>query len=239
MAESGLICLETRGETLLPQTHFLNSRGEDLASPTKGFWLPLTGKQCNNFVQWCDENVDPVSSVVQVVEIILCLYAAAKISHRAQSIAAVATKWHALVTCIFPNASLLRVSSSVGNLEAAYPVGSLSIGYSESDLESLDYVAHLASYMSSYQETSLWWLFWTGKLLQPLAELLVASLELRWSSLLAEMERWKETKGTLVAGELEALLLLGKIETTAAPSTTRVPRGHCSCCVGRTKEEEG
>ncbi|KAF8390605.1 hypothetical protein HHK36_025132 [Tetracentron sinense] len=98
-----------------------------------------------------------VSSVVQVVEIILCLYAAAKISRRAQSIAAVASRWHALVTSISPDASHLRVSSSAGNLEAAYPVGSLSIGYSESDLESLDYVAmptntHLASYMSSYHK---------------------------------------------------------------------------------------
>ncbi|KAF8378129.1 hypothetical protein HHK36_029466 [Tetracentron sinense] len=98
-----------------------------------------------------------VSSIVQVVGIILCLHAAAKISHRAQGIASVASRWHALVTCSSTDASQLRVSNSVGNFEAAYPVVPLSINYSESDLESLDYVAmptntQLASYMSSYHK---------------------------------------------------------------------------------------
>ncbi|KAJ0968987.1 hypothetical protein J5N97_021864 [Dioscorea zingiberensis] len=40
-----------------------------------------------------------ISSVVQVVGVVLCLNAAAKISHRTQGIASVASKRHALVTC--------------------------------------------------------------------------------------------------------------------------------------------
>ncbi|KAK9277346.1 hypothetical protein L1049_006887 [Liquidambar formosana] len=98
-----------------------------------------------------------VSSIVQVVGIILCLHAATKISHRAQGIASLASKWHALVTCSSADAPQLRFSNSVGNLEAANPSYSLHINYSESDLESLDYVAmptntQLASYMSSYHK---------------------------------------------------------------------------------------
>ncbi|XP_057949527.1 uncharacterized protein LOC131144712 isoform X2 [Malania oleifera] len=96
-----------------------------------------------------------VSSIVQVVEIILCLHAATKISHRAQSIASLASRWHALVTCSSIEASQLRVSNSVGNLEAANLLTSLYKNYSESDLESLDYAAiptttHFTSYISSY-----------------------------------------------------------------------------------------
>ncbi|GJW85114.1 neuropeptides B/W receptor type like protein [Tanacetum coccineum] len=40
-----------------------------------------------------------VSSIAQVVGVILCLNAAAKISHRAQGIAALASRWHALASC--------------------------------------------------------------------------------------------------------------------------------------------
>lgn len=95
-----------------------------------------------------------MSSVVQVVGIILCLHAATRISHRAQAIASLASRWHALVTCSTV-VSQNRNSNSTGNLLAVNAVNSLHINYSESDLESLDYVAmpsqiQLASYMSSY-----------------------------------------------------------------------------------------
>ena len=98
-----------------------------------------------------------VSSLVQVVGIILCLHAATKISHRAQGIASLASKWHALSTCSSTDTSQLRTSTSTGNLEAYNRPNSLHINYSESDLESLDYVvmptsAQLASYMSSYHK---------------------------------------------------------------------------------------
>ncbi|XP_021293515.1 uncharacterized protein LOC110423588 [Herrania umbratica] len=95
-----------------------------------------------------------VSSIVQVVGIILCLHAATKISHRAQGIASLASRWHALATCTSTEASL-RGSNSVGNMEAFNQLNSLHMTFSESDLESVDYVAmptttQLASYMSSY-----------------------------------------------------------------------------------------
>ncbi|XP_057493476.1 uncharacterized protein LOC130778981 [Actinidia eriantha] len=98
-----------------------------------------------------------VSSTVQVVGIILCLNAAAKISHRAQGIASLASRWHAMETCTSGEASQLRVSNSIGNLGAANLLGSVYVDNSESDLESLDYIAmpantHLASYMSSYHK---------------------------------------------------------------------------------------
>ncbi|KAK1565464.1 hypothetical protein Q3G72_027338 [Acer saccharum] len=91
-----------------------------------------------------------VCSIVELVGIIFCLHAAAKISHRAQGLGSVASRWHALVTCN-PN----RISSS--ETAYAYPSGSLPISYSESDLESVDYVpiptnTQLASYMSMYQK---------------------------------------------------------------------------------------
>lgn len=101
--------------------------------------------------------ITQVSSIVQVVGISMCLHAATKISHRAQGIASVASRWHALVTCTSTDASQLRLSNSVENLEAATALNSLQRDYSESDLESLDYVAiatntQLASYMSSYHK---------------------------------------------------------------------------------------
>ncbi|XP_057530230.1 uncharacterized protein LOC130808761 [Amaranthus tricolor] len=40
-----------------------------------------------------------VTSIVQVVETLLCLHAGTKISSRAQGIGAVACRWHAIVTC--------------------------------------------------------------------------------------------------------------------------------------------
>ncbi|KAJ8773593.1 hypothetical protein K2173_005839 [Erythroxylum novogranatense] len=96
-----------------------------------------------------------VSSIVQVVGVILCLHVATKISHRAQGIASSASRWHALATCSIADASQLRASNSGGNLESTNGQNSLQMSYSESDLESLDYISlpintHLASHMSSY-----------------------------------------------------------------------------------------
>ncbi|GAV89581.1 DUF3537 domain-containing protein [Cephalotus follicularis] len=98
-----------------------------------------------------------VTLIVQVFGIILCLHAATKISHRAQNVASIAGRWHALVTCSSTDASQLRISPSSGSLEAASGSNSLNTDYSESDLESLDYVAmptntQLASYVSSYHK---------------------------------------------------------------------------------------
>ncbi|KAL6543568.1 hypothetical protein OROGR_010065 [Orobanche gracilis] len=106
-----------------------------------------------------------VSSIVQVVGIILCLNAAAKISHRAQGIGALASRWHALMTCNATDASPLRTSNSIGNSGAANKWGSVldsgsglfHADYWESDLESLDFVTaptnvQLVSYMSCYHK---------------------------------------------------------------------------------------
>lgn len=79
-----------------------------------------------------------VSSVVQAVGIVLCLHAATKISNRAQGIASLASRWHALATCNSTDASSLRGSNSAGNLEAFN--NSFYRSYSESDLESVDYL---------------------------------------------------------------------------------------------------
>nr|GMD23230.1 uncharacterized protein LOC109172028 isoform X3 [Ipomoea batatas] len=86
-----------------------------------------------------------VSSIVQVVGVILCLNAASKISHRAQGIGSLASRWHALATC------------SSGNLEATNAPSSFYRMSSESDLESVDFMmmptnTQLASSMTSYQK---------------------------------------------------------------------------------------
>lgn len=98
-----------------------------------------------------------MTSIVQVAVIILCLNAAAKISHRAQGIGALASRWHALVTCSANDASHVRNSSYSGNSDASDKWSSLHVDYSESDLESLDFMTgpsnvQLASYMSSYHK---------------------------------------------------------------------------------------
>ncbi|WCJ38708.1 hypothetical protein M5689_019751 [Euphorbia peplus] len=101
-----------------------------------------------------------VSTIVQVVGIILCLHAATKISHRAQNLASIASRWHALATCGSDRSvdgSQMRNSNSSGNLEGANPLNFLRKTYSESDLESADYIAmptntQLVSHMSSYHK---------------------------------------------------------------------------------------
>ncbi|KAG5609594.1 hypothetical protein H5410_020875 [Solanum commersonii] len=102
-------------------------------------------------------SIAEVSSIVQVVGVILCLNAAAKISHRAQGIGSIASRWHALATCTSGEASQMRNSTSLSCLEAANRSNSFYMNFSESDLESVDFVTEptntqLASYMSSYQK---------------------------------------------------------------------------------------
>lgn len=92
-----------------------------------------------------------------MVGIIICLHGATKISHRAQKIVSLASRWHALVTCTTSDASQLRSYASAGNLEATNHLNSLYLDYTESDLESSDYAAmhtnaQLASYMSSHHK---------------------------------------------------------------------------------------
>ncbi|KAG6634984.1 uncharacterized protein LOC122280566 isoform X2 [Carya illinoinensis] len=98
-----------------------------------------------------------VCSIVELVGIIIFLQSAAKISHRAQSLASVTSRWHALLTCNSDNASQTGISNNVRSMEAAIPAGPLHINYSESDMESIDYVpvptnSQLASNMSLYHK---------------------------------------------------------------------------------------
>lgn len=98
-----------------------------------------------------------VSAVVQVVGIILCLHAATKISHRAQAIASVASKWHAIMSCSSIDSTQIRTSPSGVNLEAATnPPISFPISHSESDVESMDYHMRMPTnnYFSSYMSMS-------------------------------------------------------------------------------------
>ncbi|KFK41164.1 hypothetical protein AALP_AA2G094000 [Arabis alpina] len=97
-----------------------------------------------------------VSALVQVVGIILCLHAATKISHRAQAIASVASKWHAIMSCSSTDTTQIRTSPSGVHLEATTnPPIFFPISNSESDVESMDYHMrmptnnnHFPSYMS-------------------------------------------------------------------------------------------
>jgi len=100
-----------------------------------------------------------VSSVVQVVGLVLCLHAAAKISHRAQNISSIASRWHALATCS-TDSNYVTTPNGSGNL-VPFPAHLFLRDYSESDLESLETAslhgnsagtAQLASYMSSYHK---------------------------------------------------------------------------------------
>uniref|UniRef100_A0A7N0VJF8 Uncharacterized protein n=1 Tax=Kalanchoe fedtschenkoi TaxID=63787 RepID=A0A7N0VJF8_KALFE len=98
-----------------------------------------------------------ISSLVQVVGVILCLNGAAKISHRAQGLAAVASRWHSLATCrgSADGLSQIRSTNSAGNVEATITFNSFQSEYSESDLESLEFCGipsntQFPSHMSSY-----------------------------------------------------------------------------------------
>lgn len=106
-----------------------------------------------------------VCSIVEVGGLVICLHAASKISHRAQALGSVTSRWHAMVTCSSKDAPRrgtnnssgnLGITNSSGNLEISI-AASLPISYSESDLEAVDYVpkptnTQLASHMSLYQK---------------------------------------------------------------------------------------
>ncbi|KAL5717702.1 hypothetical protein ACHQM5_010675 [Ranunculus cassubicifolius] len=93
-----------------------------------------------------------VISIAQVVDIVICLHAAAKISHRAQGIASIASTWHALLTCSDADTSRKLLNGAVKN-EASIQVGSVTPNFSESDLESLEPVAFSSSaQVSSYHK---------------------------------------------------------------------------------------
>ncbi|KAL8227461.1 hypothetical protein R6Q57_015045 [Mikania cordata] len=94
-----------------------------------------------------------VSSIAQVAGVILCLNAAAKISHRAQGIASLASRWHALASCGPDDTSQMRFSHRNDNVEAANSL--LRSISSESDMEAMNYIplptnAQLTSYLASY-----------------------------------------------------------------------------------------
>jgi len=98
-----------------------------------------------------------VSTLVQVVGIIICLHAATRISHRAQGVVSLASRWHAIATCASSDNSQTRSSASAGSLEVANHLNSIHLDYSESDLESLDFGGmavntQLISYMSSHHK---------------------------------------------------------------------------------------
>nr|POF23737.1 hypothetical protein CFP56_67140 [Quercus suber] len=71
-----------------------------------------------------------VSSIVELVGLIICLHSAAKISYRSLSLAAISSRWHALVTCNPNDVSQRGISSNGGNLEAAFP----AVMYMQSNL---------------------------------------------------------------------------------------------------------
>ncbi|XP_064994636.1 uncharacterized protein LOC135631132 isoform X2 [Musa acuminata AAA Group] len=96
-----------------------------------------------------------VSSVVQVIAVVLCLNAASKISHRAQGVASLASRRHAYVACC-PADPQMQSTNSSWNLEAI-PASSSLMDYSESDSESLENMAlhnnaQLSSFVSSYHK---------------------------------------------------------------------------------------
>ncbi|KAL8138167.1 hypothetical protein V2J09_004168 [Rumex salicifolius] len=99
-----------------------------------------------------------VTSVVQVVGIILCLHGATKISHRAQAIASVASKWHAILTNNSSGILQSRLTSSASSVDASNSNHRIPpINFSESDLESMYYFSmlansHLATIVSSYHQ---------------------------------------------------------------------------------------
>ncbi|GMH01171.1 hypothetical protein Nepgr_003010 [Nepenthes gracilis] len=117
--------------------------------------LETTGNQgIINFINGADF---AVLSIVQVVGIIVCLQAATKITHKAQGLASIASRWHALVTSSSTDTSQLGTSTNGGNMEHADLSVPITISYSESDIEATDYVPtptnlQLVSYMSSYHK---------------------------------------------------------------------------------------
>ncbi|XP_057516354.1 uncharacterized protein LOC130797670 [Amaranthus tricolor] len=98
--------------------------------------LETTGN--NGTIKFINAADFAISSIVQVVGIIICLHAAAKISHRAQSLASFASRWHALLTC--RSNETLQSSEHGGNFSSIGSSITTSVNYIESDIESSDYV---------------------------------------------------------------------------------------------------
>ncbi|RWW46584.1 hypothetical protein BHE74_00047488 [Ensete ventricosum] len=100
-------------------------------------------------INFADAGDIAVSSVVQVIALLLCLNAASKISHRAQGVASLASRWNAYADP--------QIQSTTNGSEAIPPSSSL-MDYSESDSESLENIAlhHnaqlLSSFVSSYHK---------------------------------------------------------------------------------------
>eukprot|EP01018_Ginkgo_biloba_P003926 Gb_35699 [translate_table: standard] len=94
-----------------------------------------------------------VCAAVELLGVVLCLRAAARMTHRGQSIASIASKWHALATCNLSSVSSDGQSSTV-NVDQPHPM--LSAEY-DSDLEpsedlNLPSASQLAPYMTSYHK---------------------------------------------------------------------------------------
>ncbi|GAB4860478.1 hypothetical protein Ancab_035637 [Ancistrocladus abbreviatus] len=114
--------------------------------------LETTASRRINFINGADF---VVSSIVQVVGIIICLHSATKITHRAQALVSVASRWHALVTS--NSTESIGTSANGRNLEGAGVSVPIIMNYSASDLESTDDIpvttnVQLASYVSSYHK---------------------------------------------------------------------------------------
>ncbi|CAN4087953.1 unnamed protein product [Withania somnifera] len=129
-------------------------------------YLIVTASQCivllqttanQGIVNFINAGDFAVISIVQLVGLLICLNAAAKISHRAQGLGSIASRWHALVTCNSNDASISEFSSDGRNAETPKTVCQLSVNYSECDLESADCMPppanlQITSTMSSYHK---------------------------------------------------------------------------------------
>lgn len=98
-----------------------------------------------------------VSSIVQVVGVILCLRAAAKTTNRARGIASAASQWHAWATCNSSDAIESKDEvNGVGTAEDVVPIYSLFAAEYESDIESealnIPNEAQFASHVASYHK---------------------------------------------------------------------------------------
>ncbi|GAA0170371.1 guanyl-nucleotide exchange factor [Lithospermum erythrorhizon] len=112
-----------------------------------------------SFVNFINAGDFAVLTIVQIVGLVFCLSAAAKLSHRAQGLGSVASRWHALVTCNSGDAPPSFSANNSGILNDANQMGSYFASCSESDLESFDNQAYptinhtqITSVMSTYHK---------------------------------------------------------------------------------------
>ncbi|XP_009790449.1 uncharacterized protein LOC107790327 [Nicotiana tabacum] len=129
-------------------------------------YLIITASQCTVLLQtttnrgiinFINAGDFAVLSIVQLLGLVICLNAAAKISHRAQGLGSVASRWHALVTCNNNDTSVSGLPSDGKNGETPTTVSQLPVNYSEGDLESADCMPpptniQLTSTMSPYHK---------------------------------------------------------------------------------------